>query len=235
MTALAEPPAAGALDVRTFLLGDAGPEALREQVEAALSTDGVVGALGASVRRAIGRELADVVAGFLDIDLGEAAVAGWRRHERLQAAARETARTPGLTDRVDLARHTMTNTSKPRVELQRGETPLAHLSLELRLKSTLVGLSATVSGGRLTRPGGGSGEVSAALSMGARTLVERKAPFDAHRSVALGRGIPLLTPGDDLLATPPNSPAPSVVELGGPHPSEKQLGQSPWWIAGRRS
>jgi hypothetical protein len=79
-----------------------------------------------------------------------------------------------------------------------------------------VGLSATVVDGRLTRLGGGSGEVSATLSMGGRTLAERTAPFDAQRSVALGRGIALMS--DDGVA-----PAPSVVETDGPGPQTTHL------------
>lgn len=209
MTTMAEPPAADALDVRTFLLGDKGPEALRAELSDALSEmedKGLAKAVSGPARKVLDEELAEVAAGFLDVDLGATAVAGWRLHRQLIAAAQETQRTPGLTQRVPLARHTMTSTWKPRVEVQLGPASLAHLSLEVRVTFVMVGLSATVHGGRLMRLGGGSGTVSARLSLGGHPLVERTAPFDARVSVPLGAGIP-------LWEIPEPRDAPSVIEL----------------------
>lgn len=209
MTVLADPPAEPALDVRAFLLGDAGPAALRDGLREALAQhppDGLA-RLGRSARGLLDEQLADAAAGLLDVDLGATAVAGWRRHQQLVQAARETRDAPGLTLLVDLAAHRTTSTWRPRVELVVAGGAAAHVTFELSVTLEVVGLMAAVAGGRLTRLGGGRGTLTARLAVGGQVLAERSAPFDAHRSVRLGDGVPLLT-------APRPEETPAVVEPG---------------------
>ncbi len=204
MTALVEPAVEPALDVRTFLLGERGVEGLRESLREVGDLFEGGSPIQGAARRLVDEHLGEVAAGFLDVDLGAAVVAGWRRHAQLVQAARETVATPGLTEIVELARHRITTTWRPRVELMLGPASLATIAFELVVSFEIVGLHACVTQGRVFRVGGGQGSVRAALSVGGRCLLEREAPFDARLSVPLGPGMPLLGP--------PETPAvPSVV------------------------
>jgi hypothetical protein len=210
-TALAAPPTEPALDVRTFLLGDDGPAALRDALrdavdrEAAEAPDGERPRTTKVLRRVAADQLAETAAGFLDVDLGAVVVAGWRKHRQLREAAQQTAADPGLRVIVELAEHRVTARWRPRVEVVLGPTTLAHLEFELAVGLRLAGLHAGVSGGRLTELAGGTGDLQATFSLGGQTLAERKAPFDASATVPLGRGVPLLGPPDQRTT-------PSVVE-----------------------
>jgi hypothetical protein len=206
MTTLTDPPVEPALDVRTFLLGDGGPELLKGRLrDAAELTRASREDLSDAARRVVDDGLADAAATFLDVDLGATAVAGWRLHEQLRTAAAETLATPGSSQVVELYDHSMTTTWRPHVDLVAGRATLARVSFLLEVVFTVVGLHATVTGGRLVRLGGGSGEVRASFSCGGASIAERTAPFDARLSVPLGSGIALLGPAEPA-ATP------SVVE-----------------------
>ena len=99
----------------------------------------------------------------------------------------------------------MTSTWRPRIEIVLGPTTLAHLAFELVVTFHIVGLHASVTAGRLTRLGGGNGQLEAVFSLGGQRLVGRRAPFDAHLTVRLGPGVP-------LLGVPEPDATPSVVE-----------------------
>lgn len=207
MTTMAPPPAADALDVRTFLLGDHGAAALRDHLSGALAEEDATSALAAfagPVRGALDAQLSKEVEALLCVDLGQAAMAGWQKHQDLVAAARATRGRAGVSRCVLLADHTTSSTWAPKVEVLVGGAKVATLTLRLEVAFTIVGLTATVVDAHLTRLGGGSGTVTARLAFGGRTVVERTAPFDASVSVPLGAGVPLLG-GDG----PPD--APSVV------------------------
>jgi hypothetical protein len=186
------------VDVRALLLGDDGPAALHDALRDAVNaetadrTDGAPPRVARVLRRLADDRLAETAAGFLDVDLGAVAVAGWRRHRQLREAARETASDPGLTVLVELAEHRVSSRWRPRVDVIVNGTTLAHLAFELRVTLRMVALHAAVNGGRLTELAGGHGDLRAAFSLGGRTLVERRAPFDVRLAVRLGDGVPLL-------------------------------------------
>lgn len=209
MTILAEPPVGPALDARAFLLGDGGVDLLRERLRAAADLDlpDGPGGLPSRLRGALDEQVAEAAAGFLDVDLGATAVAGWRTYEQLLAAARETRRTPGLTTVVELAEHDLVSTWHPRLDVRLGGARLTSLAFTLTVAFHVVGLHAVVTAARLTRVGGGEGRVRAAFALGGRCLLEREAPFDARVGVPLGDGVPLLGS-----AEPRPEDAPSVVE-----------------------
>lgn len=203
-----------ALDARLFLLGEDGADGLRDAVRGAVS--GVPDS-AAALRQVADDRLADVAAGFLDVDLGAVAVAGWRRHRQLLDAAHQTLDDPDLTAVVELVEHRTSSTWRPRVEVRVGGAPVAHLGFVLTATVRVAGLMASVRRGLLTHVGGGRGELHAQFSLGGQVLLERRAPFDAGLQVPLGDGIVLLPPRRPA-AVPVGQRDPSVV-AGRPDPS----------------
>jgi hypothetical protein len=103
------------LTTSAFLLGGAQDPA--QALAHALKEGGVLGTLGAALqalsqtgREVAGGEVAAVAQQLLEMELGELAVAGWRKHAALTAAAERTLAT-GSSEVVDLASHRMTSSS----------------------------------------------------------------------------------------------------------------------------
>ena len=178
---------------RAFLLGDEGAAQLRARLAA---SKGVQDALGGRPGRAIARmldeQVADMAAGFLDVDLGGVALRGWALHERLRKAAFETAAAPGSMCIVDLANHTVSSTWRPRIELVVGGAARAHVAFELTVAFEVSGLAGVVEEGLLVRLGGGTCLVSVRFGVAGQTLAERSARFDPGLAIPLGRGVPLI-------------------------------------------
>lgn len=194
MTTPVAPAPGPGLDVRTLLLRGGGVDRLRDHLRDVVRPDAAPRGprLSSRLWATVVEQVAEASAGLLDVDLGAAAVAGWRTHGALVAAARETRGTPGLTVVVELAEHDLLSTWRPRVDVVVAGTTVAHLALELTVALHVVGLHAVVQAARLTRLGGGEGEVTATLSVGGQCLLQEEAPFDARLSVPLGDGVPLL-------------------------------------------
>ena len=111
------------LTVRTFLLGS-GAEDDVAVLRHALSEHGVVSQCGGELarlmpeaRQAADDTLASVTAGLLHIDLGDVLIYGWRTHDRLVNAAKETIRVPGRQEVVQLGSHQVTWTKHPTIDL----------------------------------------------------------------------------------------------------------------------
>jgi hypothetical protein len=154
---------------------------------------GSVPAIGDESRRMLTDGLAGVAESLLEVDLGASALAGWTAHERLVEAARATRDSPGLTEIVDLTSHDVTSVWRPAVEVLLGPAQVARIAVELSVTLRMVGVFAAVTGGRLTRIGGGRCDVVARLAMSGRTLLERTVPVSAEAfSVAVGRGVDLV-------------------------------------------
>jgi hypothetical protein len=137
--------------------------------------------------------VAGVAEAMLDVDVAEAALAGWRQHEELLAAARATAASRGRSETVDLSGHDVVGVWEPIVEVRLGDAPVARLVARLRLTLSVVGLSATVAGGRLTGLRAGRCEATALLALSGRPLLERTVPVSPGvLALRLGRGVPLL-------------------------------------------
>ena len=177
------------MSARVFLYGDESVTRLKEHLANSDILEGTgvqATALGSIARRMRDDQLAPIADSFLDVDLGKVATAGWRLHEQLIAAARETQADPALTTIVDVASHQIDSTWRPRVELVIGSSPIAHLTFELTVTFDITGLSAAVSSGRLTQIGGGRCRVKVTFALGGRTLAERSALFDPHIALPLG-------------------------------------------------
>lgn len=94
------------LTVRSLLFDEAADGA--DLLARAIDEDTMAAALpqlSRAGRSAAGAELTDMAKGLLELDLGGLALAGWRKHRDLVAAATRTSEHPGSTELVELATH----------------------------------------------------------------------------------------------------------------------------------
>jgi hypothetical protein len=191
----------------------------------ALKEHGVLGPLGPALQQLSqpGREAADgqiatVAQELLDLDLGEFAVAGWRKHADLTAAAERTLTNPGSSEVVNLASHRITAVFCPYIELLVDGVHVATVRFELRVEFLVKAVVATVRHGHVAAVGFGGCDVTAALVAEGLQLVKQQARLDMSLLIplplALHRqdGSPLpddaghrLVPAASLRSTTPTS------------------------------
>lgn len=140
----------------------------------------------------VDEEIGRVAEGLLDVDLGDALVAGWRKHAALVEAGRRTLATPGSEEVVVLARHRVRSSYRPSVDLLIDGVKVNSFEFDLQVVFDLAGVSAVVSTGRLTALRGGRCEVSATLTLEGARLAERRHEVDLALIVPLSRPIPLV-------------------------------------------
>jgi hypothetical protein len=149
--------------------------------------------------------------GLLELDLGSLALAGWRKHHDLLAAATRSAEHPGSTELVELATHQITSTHRPTVDVLVDGVRVAVLRLELEVVLLVRALVATVRGGHLIGLRSGSVDVRLSLSVAGRQVAAHRTTLASPLFVRLGDGIALpvriRTPADaSALTTPPDAP-----------------------------
>ncbi|MFD5327091.1 hypothetical protein [Streptomyces sp. NPDC127092] len=194
MTATVIPPVAAPTSVRSFLL-DAG-----EGLEGPLRAHGTAGPLLAPVRgrtpaadRAVEHELATVVDDFLGLDVLDLVAGGWRGHAGLRSAARRTRDLPGSEEVVALARHKITSTHRPYVDLYVDGAKLGTLEVELNLVLWISGLVCVVRDACLTAVRAGDCAVDVSLAVQSTPIAERRGSrLDLPGAFALRRPVPLL-------------------------------------------
>jgi hypothetical protein len=171
------------LTTSAFLFGGAQDSA--EALAHTLKEQGVFGPLGAALRsvsqtgrEAAGNQIATVAHELLDHDLGEFAVAGWRKHAALTAAADRTRANPGSSEVVDLASHRITSVHRPYVELLLNDVHIATVRFELRVEFLVKALAATVRRGHVVALGFGACDVTATLAAEGVQLVKQQARLD---------------------------------------------------------
>jgi hypothetical protein len=148
-------------------------------------------------RHAIAAECARIVSPVLRIDVGAVALSGWRAHEDLVAAARETADKPGTTAVVVLRHHRMSAERRPRLDVLVDGRPTVSLWFPLAFDFDVAELAATVEGGRLVALRSGDTDMKVTLSTALRPdakgvkLAEQHAKLEVPLVVSLGQGIPL--------------------------------------------
>jgi hypothetical protein len=145
---------------------------------------------------AVGAELTVVVAGLLDLDLGDIAVSAWRKHTALAAAARETVAAshggrPEVERTVDLARHRITSTHRPYIDVRAGAALVTRVQLELNLVFEVAALAAVVRQGRMVALRTGRCELTGTLSVDGEPVVARRGELDLAEAVRLGEGLVL--------------------------------------------
>jgi hypothetical protein len=210
-----------------FLFGGAQDPA--QALAHALKEGGVLGTLGAALqalsqtgREVAGGEVAAVAQQLLDMELGELAVAGWRKHAALTAAAERTLANPGSSEVVDLASHRMTSVYRPYVELLVNDVHVATVRFELRVQFVVKALVATVRHGRLDALGFGACDVTATLAAEGLRLAEQRARLDL--SLLIPVPLPLRRRDGDAPpygAAPPSVPSPPLR----PTPTSHSMGR----------
>jgi hypothetical protein len=194
MTMSAEPTTA-----RALLLGD-GTEGVAELIHL-LDRHGALREVARAIQQladsglaALTDEVAALVYGLLELDLGELALAGWRGHGELLAAARRTRAAPGSSEVVQLARHTVSSVREPWIDVLVYEVRVATVRTRLSVEFSVSGLSATVWDGMLVALHGGSCTITGTFSVQGRQLLERAVETQPTAIVRLpGDGLPLLT------------------------------------------
>jgi hypothetical protein len=206
------------LTARTFLLGG-GTEDDVAVLRHALSEHGVISQCGGELtrlvpeaRQAADDALASVTAGLLDLDLGDVLIYGWRTHDRLVNAAKQTMRTPGRQEVVQLGSHHVIWTKQPTVDLLLDGVLVHTFHFQLTIVFEVDVASAIVEKGKLTALKAGDSSVAGTLTLrmpgGDIQLLQQKRNINLHVIVHLGSGIPLLRtkPG---LATAAEEDAPA--------------------------
>ncbi|MEU3774583.1 hypothetical protein AB0F11_15535 [Streptomyces sp. NPDC032472] len=207
-------PALEPLTVRAFLLGpelDRSAASLADRLHEHDAATGVLPrgrGLTDAADRAVEAELANVVDGFLDLDLVSLLAHGWSKHSALRDAAHRTRRLPGSEEVVALATHTITSTHHPHVDLLVDGAPAATVEVGLTVVFHVRALVAVVRDALLTGVRAGACEMEAKLLVRGITVVTREGRLDLPATMRLRAPIPLLPPPD---APPPpaHPPAPA--------------------------
>ena len=137
-----------------------------------LHDHGVLGSLSGVLRQltqagleATDSQVATVAQQLLELDLGELAVAGWRKHATLSHAAERTKANPGSSAVVELASHRITSVHKPTVELLLNDVHIATIGFEMRVEFLVQALVATVRHGHLVALSAGASDLTATLAV----------------------------------------------------------------------
>ena len=206
------------LTARTFLLGNGTVDdvsALRHALsdhDILSQSGGDLARLVPEARQAADDALASVTAGLLDIDLGDVLIYGWRMHDRLAKAARQTMRAPGRQEVVQLASHQLTWTKNPTIDLLVDGVRVHTFRFQLTIVFGVDVAAAVVQEGKLTALKAGDGSISATLTLempgGDIDLLQQERRINLHRIIKLGSGI-------SLLPAEPDSLEPELVTMAG--------------------
>lgn len=109
------------------------------------------------------RQVAESIAAFLAMPLGNIVLWAWDEHQAVQRACAETRDRPGATRSLAVGRHTLTSTQRPRIRLDVAGQDLPLLDLELSLTVHVVSIVIEVREGQVTGSGPGHGSVVAEL------------------------------------------------------------------------
>ncbi|MEV6561693.1 hypothetical protein AB0M22_38650 [Nocardia sp. NPDC051756] len=165
-------------------------EVLRAREVGVLALRGVA-AVTEQLRANVLEKIAAAIAGLLDIDLGDVALAGWDRYSRLREAAIRT--DPYGEELVELVTHEITHRYRPRLEIIVDAVPVTEIVLDVVIALLLHPLTATVRSGALVALGGG--ECAATVSVGVQDvgqILQRERTLVATRMIDLHRPMSLL-------------------------------------------
>jgi hypothetical protein len=207
------------LTVRTFLLGG-GSEDDTTKIRQLLSEHHVVSRCGGNLTKltqqghdAAEEQLASVTAGLLDLDLGDLLIYGWRTHERLVRAARQTRQIPGRREIVQLGTHRITSAYHPTIELLIDGVKVHTFRFQLTVIFDIEVAALIIRDGLLTGLKAGDGAVTCTLTLempgGDVELIDQQRKINLHLIINIGHGIPLLPPdaGDGARSAPGTPPS----------------------------
>ncbi|MGW7053587.1 hypothetical protein [Streptomyces sp. NPDC054887] len=161
--------------------------------------------------RAVEREIATVVNGFLAMDLLDLLGAGWRKHAALTAAARRTHQTPYSEELVALTSHHITSTHRPCVDLIVDGVKAGTIDLAVTVDFDLSGVLAVVRAARLAALRSGECTVTGTLELQENTVANRYRSLDVPGAIRLRSGLPLLTPEQLASANGPTAESMAAV------------------------
>jgi hypothetical protein len=146
-----------------------------------------------TMRKAAEDQVAVVADGLFDLDLGDLVVEGWRKQERLAAAAERTAANPGMSEVVELATHRISSVHHPYVELLLDDEHLANVNFDLQIEFVIKALMVTVRNGHVVNVHAGACDVAATLAAEGFRLASQQRHYELPLVV---RWPLLLRPGD---------------------------------------
>lgn len=170
------------------------------------------------VREAAEHQVGVVAGGLLDLDLGDLVAAGWRKQEKLAAAAEHTAANPGSSEVVELATHRIRSVHRPYVELLVNDVHLTYVNFELDVELVVTALAVTVRDGRVVSLHTGDCDVSATLAAEGVRLASRRQRYELPMVVRWPLALRQGAAPDPLAygATPPPDPVPPPRRHGTP-------------------
>jgi len=152
-----------------------------------------LGRLSRAGQAAVAGELAATVGSLLAVDLRTVLVDGWRTGAQLRKAAHASIAEPNSSIVVDLARHRLSYTYQPHIDLLVDGHPVGSLAVVLSLVFDIASAQATVHAGLLTALRCGQTDLTAALTLANRQIINKTGTIDAALVIPLGDGVPLLT------------------------------------------
>lgn len=194
------PPRQDHFTAHHLLFGSLGGQGAADVLATALAPqDGAgqapdaMGHLLPATRVAASHEVGVAADTLLDLDLGEAVVAGWLKYEKLLGAGLRT-RGSSVREVVELVTHRITATYTPHVDLYVDDIRVNTLELRLELVFDIAGVSAVVASGDLVAVQGGDVDITGTLAVGGTKVITRSRKLPSHLVVTLRHPVPLIRP-----------------------------------------
>lgn len=190
------------MSMRSLLFDDdGGVDAPVKTVARAIEQHGVAHSalkarrhLSSAALRVIGREVAVLADGLLDLNLSDVLIGACRTYGALIEAAHRTLAAPGSEEVVSLAAHQVTSHYSPRIDLFLDGTRVHTFELELEINSQLTGLETVVRAGELISLASGRGQVTATLSLDGAPLTTGRRAVDPVEILRLRPPVTLVGP-----------------------------------------
>jgi hypothetical protein len=111
------------------------------------------------------RQVANAVAGLLDLPIGGLVLGAWKKQQAIRAACEQTHGVPGATASVVVANHTLQTSQQPRVYLDVAGAQVPILELNLVLMLDIDAIMVNVLEGHVTGCGAGTAAASCELGV----------------------------------------------------------------------
>ena len=109
-------------------------------------------------------QIAEGILAFLEMPISNLAVSAYQKHRHIEAARRETARSPGTPQVVQLMEHTIRSKLEPTVDIEVNGITKTLLRLELAAEISVEAVTAVVQSGQVVDIAPGSATAKLTLS-----------------------------------------------------------------------
>ena len=109
-------------------------------------------------------QIAEGILAFLEMPISNLAVSAYQKHRHIEAARRETARSPGIPQVVQLMEHTIRSKLEPTVDIEVDGVTKTLLRLELVAEISVEAVTAVVQSGQVVDIAPGSATAKLTLS-----------------------------------------------------------------------